>query len=104
MTMHAICMINNKVPREIKVLPGDIVMTMLHVLIGNSNKLSPKFTCPYKIFEVTSRNKYKIQNLETGEMCIRHVDDLKKIYMTETKMLISHDEESNKETETEDKD
>ncbi len=73
-------------------------MAKLYVPIGNSNKLS------HKIIEVASGNKYKIQNLETGEMCIRHVDDLKKTYIIETKMLIPHDEENNKKTEIEDKD
>ncbi len=63
--------------RKVNIFPGDIVMAKLHVPIANSNKLSPRFTGPYKIIAVANGNKYKIQHLETGETSIRHVEDLK---------------------------
>ncbi len=56
----------------------------------------------YKVVEVASGNKFKIQHLETGEICIRHVDDLKKTNMTDTHD--DDDEGSSNETELEGKD
>ncbi len=55
----------------------------------------------YKVVEVASGNKLKIHYLETGEICIRHVEDLKKTNMTDTH---DDDEGSNNETEVEGKD
>ncbi len=75
----------HKVTRKINIFPGDIVMAKLHVPIANSNKLSPKFTGPYKIIEVATENEFYIQNLETGEISIRYVNYLKKAYMTDIK-------------------
>ncbi len=43
---------------------------------------------PNKITEASRENKFKIQNLETGEICIKHVNDLNKTYMTDTKMVM----------------
>ncbi len=57
------CDQQHKIAREVKVSPGDIVMAKLHVPIANSNKLSPRFMGPYKITEVASGNRFKIQHL-----------------------------------------
>ncbi len=85
--------------RKVNIFPGDIVMAKLHVPIANSNKLSPRFTGPYKIFEVANRNEYKIQHVETGETSIRHVDDLKKANMTDTEIIIANGDEEYNEKE-----
>ncbi len=76
-----------------------VVMAKLHVPIANSNKLSPRFTGPYKITEVANGNKYKIQRIETGETSIRHVDDLKKADMTDTEIIIDNGDEEDNEKE-----
>ena len=49
--------------------------------MASINKLSPKFTGPYRIADKAGGNKYKIQNLKTIEVTIRHADDLKKVNM-----------------------
>ncbi len=72
----------HKIAREVKIKTGNLVMTKLHVPIANSNKLSPKFDGPYKVTGIASGNKYRIQHLETGEVIIRRVDDLKRTNMT----------------------
>ena len=73
-----VCKQQHKRARNANVNPGDIVMAKLHTPVGNSNKLSPKFTGPYKVIETATGNKYKIQHVTTGEVFIKHVDDLKK--------------------------
>ncbi len=85
--------------RKVNVFPSDIVMAKLHVPIANSNKLSPRFTGPYKITEVANGNKYKIQHIETGETSIRHVEDLKKANMTDTEIIIANGDEEDNEKE-----
>ncbi len=47
-----------------------------------------------------------IQNIETGETSIRHVDDLKKANMTDTEIIIANDdgEDSEKEARVKEKD
>ncbi len=93
-----ICNQQHKVAWEIIVFPGDIVIAKLHVPIANSNRFSPKFTGQYRVIEVASGNKFYIQNLETGEINIRHVDDFKMENMTYTKILILYVEENYHET------
>ncbi len=93
-----VCKQQHKMARKVNVIPGDIVIAKLHVPIAKSNKLSPIFTDPYKIIEVANGNKYEIQHIETGETSIRHVDDLKKVNMTDTEIIIANgDEEGNEE-------
>ncbi len=36
-------------------------MTKLHVPVANSNKLSPRFTGPYRVVDNAGGNKYRIQ-------------------------------------------
>ncbi len=60
---------------------GNLVKAKLHVPMGSSNKLSLKFTGPCKIVDKAGGNKYKIQNLITLEVTIRHEDDPKKVSM-----------------------
>ena len=71
----------HKQSREVKIKIGDVVMAKLHVPVADSNKLSPRFTGPYKVIETAGGNKLRIQNIETGEVYIRHVDDLKQSNM-----------------------
>ncbi len=67
----------HKRARDIKIQEGDIVMAKLHTPLGNSNKLSPKFKCPYEVIAPDSGNKFKIRNIETGDISVRHADELK---------------------------
>jgi len=67
----------HKIAHKVRFQSGDLVMAKLHVPVANSNKLSPRFTGPYKIIANTTGNKFKIQHIETGEVTIRHADDLK---------------------------
>ncbi len=57
-------------------------MVKLHTPIGNSNKLSPKFKDPYKVIAQDSGNKFKVQELASGDISVRHVDELKLKHMT----------------------
>ncbi len=66
----------HKRERNIKIQTGDIVMIKLHTPLCNSNKLSLKFTGLYKIIAPDSGNKFKVRHLETGDIRVRHVDDL----------------------------
>ncbi len=52
-------------------------MAKLHTPLENSNKLSPKFKSPYEIVGPDSGNKFKIRHLETGDISVRHADELK---------------------------
>ncbi len=63
-------------------------MVKLHTPSGNSNKLSPKFTGPFKIIAPDSVNKFKVQHLETGDISVRHADELKQTIMNEIDTLI----------------
>ena len=90
----------HKLAKNSNVEIGDIVMAKIHVPIANSNKLSPRFTGPFKIIEVASGNKYKVQDINTGETSIRHVDDLKKVNMTDTEATIPANNEEQVERDT----
>ena len=72
----------HKIAKPVKIQVGNLVMAKIHVPIGTSNKLSPKFTGPYKVIESASGNKFKIQHLRTGEVQIRHIDEMKHINMS----------------------
>ncbi len=72
----------HKIAREVKIKTGSLIMTKLHVPIANSNKLSPKFGGQCKVIGIAIVNKYTIQLSETGEVLIRHVDDLKRTNRT----------------------
>ncbi len=67
----------HKIAKVVNLKPGDIVMSKLHVPIANSNKLSPKYTGPYKVISAASGNKFQLQNLKDGEVVVKHSDDLK---------------------------
>ena len=86
---------------------GNLVMAKLHVPVASSNKLSPKFTGPHRIIDTAGGNKYRIQNLGTLEVTIRHADDLKKVNMEVDLTVFQPDiesEEKHAETETEQED
>ena len=68
----------HKTAREVNLQIGDIVMAKLHVPLVGSYKLSKKFSGPHKVIVVDTGNKFKIQNMKTGEVTIRHCNDLKK--------------------------
>ena len=70
-----------KKAKEINLKKGDHVMAKLHVPIGEANKLSPKYTGPYKIVEKDSGNKFRIKKIVSGEISIRHADDLKRTFL-----------------------
>ncbi len=71
----------HEIAREIKIDAGHLVMAKLHVPVASSNKLSPRFTGPYRVVDNEGGNKYKIQDLKSLEVTIRHADDLKKVNM-----------------------
>ena len=71
----------HKRARDIKIQSDDIVMVKLHTPIGNSNKLSPQFKGPYKVIAPDSGNKFKVRHLETGDISVRHADELKLTHM-----------------------
>ncbi len=71
----------HKLGKEVTLSIGQLVMAKLHVPVASSNKLSPKFTGPYNIVDKAGGNKFKIQNLKTLEVSIRHADDVKKVNM-----------------------
>ncbi len=58
-------------------------MAKLHTPLGNSNKLSPKFKGPYEVIAPDSGNKFKVRNIETGDISVRHADELKLTKMNE---------------------
>lgn len=72
----------HKTAKPVKINVGNLVMAKIHVPIGTSNKLSPKFTGPYKVIETAGGNKFKVQHIHSGEVQIRHLDELKHISMT----------------------
>ncbi len=76
-------------------------MVKLHTPLGNSNKLSPKFTGPFKIIAPDSGNKFKVQHLETSDISLRHADELKQTNMNEIDehTLIDSDEAGNTDTD-----
>ncbi len=49
---------------------GHLVIVRIHVTLGNSNKLSLKYTGPYRIIELLCGNKFRI-HVRTGETQIR---------------------------------
>ncbi len=53
---------------------GNLVMDSIHQPEGNSNKLLPKFTGPYRIMELPGGNNFKIQHVYTGETQIRQMN------------------------------
>lgn len=67
----------HKKAQQITLKEGDIVMAKLHVPVANSNKLSPKYTGPYKVLSAASGNKFQLKHLHDGEVVIRHFNDLK---------------------------
>ncbi len=67
----------HKNAQQIKLKEGDIVMAKLHIPIANSNKLSPKYTGPYKVLSAASGNKFQLKHLKNGDVVIRHFNDLK---------------------------
>ncbi len=67
----------HKRARDIKIQEGDIVMAKLNTPLGNSNKLSPKFKGQYEVIAPNSGNKFKIRNIETGDISVCHADELK---------------------------
>ncbi len=71
----------NKRARTIKIQPDDTVLVKLHTPIGNSNKLSPQFKGPHKVIAPDTGNKFKIRHLETGDVIVRHADELKQTHM-----------------------
>ncbi len=92
----------HKRARDINIQPGDIVMVKLHTPLGNSNKISPKFKGSYKIVATDSENKFKIRHLETGDISVRHADELKQTNMNEfgAHTLMDSEETDNTETQT----
>ncbi len=48
-----------------------------------SNKLSPKFKGPYEVIAPDSGNKFKVRNIESGDISVRHADELKQTKMNE---------------------
>ncbi len=93
----------HKRARDIKIQEGDLVMEKLHTPLGNRNKLWPKFTGPYEIVAQDSGSKFKIRNLETCDISVRHVDKLKQIKMNEIDehTLIEYSETQTHKAETE---
>ncbi len=77
-------------------------MAKLHTPLGNSNKLSPKFKGPYEIVAPVSGNKFKIWHLETGDISVRHADELEQTKNNEfgKHTLIDSEETDNTETQT----
>ncbi len=72
---------HNKGARTIKIQPDNIVMIKLHTPVGNSNKLSPQFKGPYKVIAPDTGNKFKIRHLETGDVSVRHADELEQTHI-----------------------
>ncbi len=89
-------------PRAIKIQPGDIVMAKLLTPLGNSHKLSLKFKGPYEIAGPDTGNKFKIRHLETGDISVRHADELKQTKINEfgEDTLKDGEETDNTETQT----
>ncbi len=58
-------------------------MAKLQVTLAKSNKLSHKYTGPYKIISAASGNKFQLQNIHDGEVVMRHFNDLKKSKLSE---------------------
>ncbi len=77
-------------------------MAQLHTPLGNSKKLSPKFKGPYEIVAPDSGNKFKIRHLETGDISVRHADELKQTDINECgeHTLTDSEETDNTETQT----
>ncbi len=75
-------------------------MVKLHTPIGNSNKLSPKFKGPYKVIAPDSGNKFTIRYLETGDISVRHADELKQTNMNEFGEYAVIDSDETNSTET----
>ncbi len=88
----------HKVSKKVDFNVGNLAMVKLHVPMASSNKLSPKFTGPHRIVDKVGGNKYKIQNVKTLEVTIRHADDLKKVNM-EVNLTASQLDTENEETD-----
>ncbi len=93
----------HKRARDIKIQEGDIVMAKLHTPLGNSNKLSSKFTGPYEIVALDSGNRFTLRNTETGDISIRLADELMQIKIDEfdEHTLIDNTETQTDEAEAE---
>ncbi len=72
-------------------------MAKHHVPVASSNKPSPRFTGPYRVVENAGGNEYKIHDLKSLEVTIRHADDLKKVNMKIDAMV--DDKESHTQTD-----
>ncbi len=77
-------------------------MVKLHTPLGNNNNLSPKYKGPYKVGSTDSENKYKMWHLGTGDISVRHADELKQTNMNDSgeHTLIDSEETDNTETQT----
>ncbi len=53
-----------KISKKVDFSVGRLDMVGLHTPVASSNKLSPKFTGPYKIDEKAGGNKHKIRILK----------------------------------------
>ncbi len=58
----------HKAARPVKIYIGNLVMAKINVPVGTSNKLSPKFTGPFKVNETVGGNKFKVQHVHKGEV------------------------------------
>ncbi len=56
-------------------------MVKLHTVVGNNNRLSAQFKGPHKVIAPDTGNKFKIRHLETGDVSVRHADELKQTHM-----------------------
>ncbi len=73
----------HKRARDIKIQEGDILMAKLHTILGNSNKLPPKFTGPYDIVAPNNGSKFKIRCFKTGDVSVSLADELKQTKISE---------------------
>ncbi len=89
----------HKIAKTVDFIVGNLFTVRLHTPVVSNNKLSPKFIGPYKIVEKAGGNKYKIQNLKTLEVTIKHAGDLKKVNM-EVDLTASQPESENEEIDT----
>ena len=78
---------------------NDNVMVRLHTPIAESNKLSPKFSGPYRVIEVAGGNKYRLRHIESGDTCVKHVDDLKRTSIDREHINDHTNDTSNEQTE-----
>ncbi len=74
-------------------------MAKLHTPLGNSNKLSPKFKGPYEVIAPDSGTKFKVRNIETGDISVRHANELKQTKMNEFEDISARHADELKQTE-----